>query len=208
MAAAYLVGSTIIEWKINLGKRTGPCNILCYDRSMRARHILMVVLLAAGCGEDGSGGGDTSTDSAADTGGPDTFDPCSRYPNACNLDSRNPHAPYDCCASGTTCCALCNDETMCQLNYECLATCPETLPCTGSAGAGGFSCYYDPSDFTATVYCPVPSGSPPDTTVPCTADCATGITCAFEPDPWGDAALCCPDGTACATSGFGLPFCE
>jgi hypothetical protein len=165
----------------------------------------LALLFASGCG-DGSTPGDTSTDTAAEA--VDTFDPCSRYPNACNLDPVNPHAPYDCCGPATSCCALCHDEAMCGLDYECRATCPETLPCTGVGGTGGLSCYYDPATVTGTVYCPVPPGSPPSHAVPCASTCTTGIECAFDADPWGDAALCCPDGTACATSGFGLPYCE
>lgn len=175
---------------------------------MASRHVSLpciVMLLCAGCGDDG---GPSATDTATDPGAEDTFDPCTRYPNACNLDPRNPHAPYDCCTSSTTCCALCHDSSMCELEYECRDTCPETLPCTGVTGTGGFSCYYDPDEFTGTAYCPVPAGTPPDDAVACTAECATSIECAFAADPWGDAALCCPDSTSCTTSAFDLPRCE
>jgi len=173
---------------------------------MRATRILIATLVLAGCGEDGSTS-DAATDIPADPPREEAFDPCATYPDTCNLDGRNPHAPYDCCPAGTVCCALCHDEERCEMNYECRATCPETLPCTGSTGSGGFSCYYDPGDFTSTVYCPLPAGSPPDDAVACTDTCTTGITCAFD-SSWGDAALCCPDGTSCETSGFGLPFCQ
>lgn len=169
--------------------------------------LIALALALATCGEDGSTS-DANQDIPADPPREEAFDPCTRYPDSCNGDGRNPHAPYDCCPVGTLCCALCHDETLCGMNYECRTVCPETLPCTGSTGSGGFSCYYDPEDFTGTVYCPVPSGSPPDDAVACSSSCATGIECAFPDGDWGDAALCCPEGTACGTSGFGLPFCE
>ncbi|MBW2261838.1 MAG: hypothetical protein JRG91_07685 [Deltaproteobacteria bacterium] len=173
---------------------------------MKATHILIVSLVLAGCGEDGSSS-DAATDIPSDPPREEAFDPCTTYPNTCNLDGRNPHAPFDCCPAGTVCCALCHDENRCEMNYDCRDTCPETLPCTGTGGTGGFSCYYDPADFTGTVYCPLPPGAPPDDAVACTDTCTTGVECPFD-SSWGDAALCCPGATTCETSGFGLPFCQ
>jgi len=174
---------------------------------MRSPIAFAALVLASACG-DGSGSGDAAAEEPVDTAAEDTFDPCLHYPGSCNLDGRNPHAPYDCCPTGTECCPMCHDDSRCGLAYECLASCPETLPCTGSTGGGGFSCYYDPGDITGTVYCPVPEGSLPNSAVPCTSECAAGTICPFPADPWGDAALCCPAGTSCATSGFDLPFCS
>jgi len=166
---------------------------------------LVLTLVALGC-DDGT------TDTPADTGTTDTTttdtgaDPCTTHPSTCNLDSRNPEAPWDCCPSGTTCCPLCHDSGWCQLDYECLATCPETLPCTGTGAGEGLSCHYTPP-LATTAYCPVPTTLNPTGAVPCVTTCGTGVECPFDAT-WGDAALCCPEATTCATSAFGLPMCE
>ncbi len=164
----------------------------------------LALLVAAGCDP----GDDAPLDASADHGADLAPDVCSSHPNTCNLDDRNPLAPWDCCPASQTCCALCYDADLCGQHYECRPTCPETLPCSGVPGSGGFSCTYDPEDFASTVYCPVPGGALPDTVVECSATCTTGVVCPFDTAAFGDAALCCPEATTCVTGGFGLPFCE
>jgi hypothetical protein len=163
----------------------------------------VLVFVVAGC-DDGSSNEDAGSDTALDTG----TDVCSSHPGTCNLDDSNPLAPWECCPTGQQCCPLCHDADRCQFNYDCAATCPETLPCTGVLGSGGFSCHYEPADFTSTVYCPVPEGALTDTVVACSASCDTGVECPFDEATFGDAALCCPASASCGSGGFGLPFCN
>lgn len=173
--------------------------------TMRVPLPVILTALIGTCGCDGDSG---NKDATADTAADNAPDACASHPGTCNLDDRNPLAPWDCCPVGQTCCPLCHDETRCQFNYECMDRCPETLPCTGTPGTGALSCYYDPDDIPATAYCPVPEGAAPDGVVACTGTCETGVVCAFDEATFGDAALCCPASTSCAVSGFGLPFCE
>jgi hypothetical protein len=164
--------------------------------------VLGAAVWIAGC-EGGAGG---TPDAAVDPDG--GTDPCLHHPGTCNLDDRNPQAPWDCCSAGRTCCALCYDADRCEFEYECRASCPETLPCTGAPGTGGLSCTYEPDAFDSTVYCPMPAGPTSQISIPCSATCETGVTCPFDAAEFGDAALCCPAGATCETGGFGLPVCR
>ena len=162
-------------------------------------------VLTVACSDDGGGSGtDAGTDTGADTG----QDPCSSHPGTCNLDPRNPGAPFDCCPAGTQCCALCNDPETCQMAYECMDACPVTLPCNGNTTGEGLSCWYDPLNMMGTAYCVVPSSIPTSGTSECSYMCGTGVECPFDPEPYGPASLCCPEGTTCETSAFGVPYCH
>ncbi len=173
-------------------------------RDLAILGLLAALLAPAGCSDEGG-----PSDSGTDTGHDSATDPCTTYPGTCNMDPRIPRAPWDCCPDGQACCPLCDGPDSCNLDYECRTSCPEVLPCTGTAGTGGFSCWYDPEDLAGgTAYCAVPDPLPASGTVECAATCSTGIECPFSGATYGNAALCCPTGTACGASGFGLPFCQ
>ena len=167
--------------------------------------ILAAAALMSSCGGDG-GDRDASTDGADAADGRSEM--CIAHPNSC-VSGGSTIPAYDCCSPPKVCCDLCFPPERCGSKAECLESCPGTIPCEGIPGQDNLSCYYDPSTMEGTAYCPVHQSPGAAAPVACVAECPTGVTCPLPADPYGDTALCCPEGTVCATVPlYGLPRCD
>lgn len=131
---------------------------------------------------------------------------CVAHPDTCWTGS-GPEGPFDCCRSPKKCCDLCLSPGSCGSQTMCLEVCPEIVPCEGIPMGGYMSCYYEPSAFSGSVYCPVPSNPSPHS-VACVSECSTGVECPF-PEGYDNVYLCCPEGRSCGmVEGYELPFCS
>ena len=172
---------------------------------------LSVLLLASICSPGCGGGGGGSDDAGMDGDTPDASDArpeiCISHPYTCHTGGGGIEA-FDCCTPPRKCCNLCFPAEGCRSKTDCMETCPLTIPCDGAAGPTQLACYYFPEDFTGTVYCPVVAGINPGFPLACRGSCESSVVCPLPPDPYGDSALCCPEGWACDTvPGYDLPVC-
>lgn len=132
---------------------------------------------------------------------------CYAHPNTCNTGG-GVIEPYNCCSAPRVCCNLCFPPEHCGSRTECLEECPQTIPCEGNPTRDNLSCYFNPSDFSGTVYCPVHENPNPAFAIACVADCPTGVICPLPEEIYGDTALCCPENWSCDTVPlYNLPVC-
>ncbi|MFH1436786.1 MAG: hypothetical protein ABIJ56_13850 [Pseudomonadota bacterium] len=183
---------------------------------MRAGSMFAVLLrLSAACAAAAcDGGGNGEEDAAVDADAqdaPDFLDMgaefCTSHPNACHTGGGGID-PFDCCRTPKECCNLCFPAENCGSRTDCMETCPRTMPCEGLPGSSALACWYNPDDFSGTVYCPVSENPNPAFSLACTGGCSTGVECPLPEDPYGDTALCCPENWRCdIVSGYNLPYC-
>jgi hypothetical protein len=170
-----------------------------------------ILLITAACFLAACSDGNGESDASLDADGVDAADQrpeiCISHPNTCHTGS-TVIDPYDCCTPPRQCCNLCFPPEGCGSRTECLETCPEVIPCGGIPDHDHVSCYYQPSQFEGTVYCPVDANPNPAAPLACAAVCETGVVCPMLDDRFGDAALCCPENWSCETVPlYNLPVC-
>jgi hypothetical protein len=166
---------------------------------------ILALCLSAGCG-GGGGSEDGGLDPDAEVSDVRS-ELCTAHPNTCNTGGGVIEA-YDCCSPPRVCCDLCFPPDRCGSRTECLEECPRTIPCEGFPEVSDISCYYDPADLAGTAYCPMHLSPNPSTPTACVAECPTTTVCPLPQELYGNAALCCPEGSSCETVPlYELPRC-